>query len=165
LLDEYLETSWFINGKRKLWAQTLIENVKQATSINGVIEILSQSQISAAAADINENKKRSGKSLHFFGESRYQTTLSRAINLTASLAGKTDLLTLKDGLQPLMEQVTDEQPMQTLTHDAIQNKATVKKSDRANASVIGKALENTLWIENRRGPTGMIGRVGLFDKM
>ena len=164
LLDEYLETSWFIRSKRRTWATELKNTVNQAKDINELIRYLSQAQVEVAKQDIKTNKQRSLKPLHLFGHSRYQITLNRALNLAASLSGETNVDELAEGLTPLVAEVTDKSPMNDLTLDELKHRAKSKKSDKSNAAVIINTLENALSIKERKGPEGMIGRKGFFNQ-
>ncbi|MGL5741782.1 MAG: hypothetical protein ACRCXC_04145 [Legionella sp.] len=165
LLDEYLETSWCISISisRKTWAMDLKARINEAENADAIIRCLSQAQIDVAKQDIEANKGFSLKSLHFFGHSRFQSTLSSAINLSASLSGKTEVDALTDELKPLMTEVTDNIPVTDLTVDELRHKTSVKAVDKGNASVLIDTLENALSIKNRQGPSGMIGRQHFFN--
>ena len=164
LLDEYLETCWFINKERKNWALALKEQINNANDVDAIISLLAQSQIAVAKADIKRNET-SLKPIHFFGESRFQKILSRATELAASLSAKTDIPELINGLTPLASQVTDNISLTALTVDELKERASAKKKDRANAAVTLSALEQAMNIKNRQGPTGMIGRKGFFNSI
>jgi len=158
LLDEYLETAWFVSSERRTWAMQLKTMLNGSQDISQVIDHLSQEHIEVAKKDVNTNKHRFLKSLHIFGHSRYQTTLKRAVNLATSLSGKTDVNELTKGLIPLMEQVTDHTPVTNLTLDELKHRAESKKIDINNAAVIIDILENTLSIKERENQKGMMGR-------
>jgi hypothetical protein len=165
LLDEYLETSWFINRGRKKWAVDLKTTISQTTDIDALLHCLSQSQLEIAKQDIDVNKHSILKPLHFFRHSRYQTTLNRALNLAMSLSGKTELDKLTNELNPLIAAVTDQTPMTDVTVDKLRLKAAAKHADKNNAPVLLEALENILTIRNRQSPSGMSGRTSFFDSI
>ncbi len=156
LLDEYLETSWFISSERKAWAQELILSINEASSIDDVIHRLSKSQVSLAEQDVDENKKRLLKPLHLFGDSRLQTTISRSLNLAISLSGKANKNELPNELEQLMSNITNKPALCGI------NKALSKKTDRFNASVISKALKNASIITDHNSHKGMMGRNQFF---
>lgn len=162
LLDEYLETSWFINSNRKIWTTELKEQISNAKDIDEVIRLLSQSQINVAKQDIQRNRNTL-KSIHYFGHSRYQSTLSRALNLATSLSGKNDVTELTSGLSPLLSDTTDNTPVTDLTVDELKERVSSQSRDKANASVLASSLESALGIKNRKGPSGMLGRKGFFS--
>jgi hypothetical protein len=163
LLYEYLETSCFIAENRKKWATDLKKIISGADNVDEVIRCLSQTQVEVAKQDIAANKGRVLKPLHFFGHSRYQSTLNRVLNLATSLSSKTELTDLTSGLTPLLAEVTDSKPVPDLTLDELKNKAKSQKSDKGNASVIIETLENALAIKNRKDPEGMAGRKRFFN--
>ncbi len=165
LLNEYLETSWFISSERRTWASDLKNTINEAEDIDSLLSCLSKTQIDVAKKDIEENKNRILKPLHLFGHSRYQTTLGKALNLAASLSGKTEVNEVINGLTPLLPEVTDSQPVSEMTIDELRFKARYKKSDEQNASVIIKALDNALNIKQRKNPIGMVGRSSLFNSV
>lgn len=162
LLEEYVETGWFINAERKTSAMDLKCIIKSAKNLDDVIHYLSQAQVELAKIDIEENKRRRGKPLHLYGHSRYQTTLNRALNLASSLSGKFNVDEVAEGLAPLIAEVTDKSPMTDLTRDELKRRAESEKSDKRNASVIISTLENALAIKERKIPQGMAGRNGIF---
>ncbi len=164
LLDEYCETNWFISSDRKNWAIQLKGMVNDAQSINQLLDCLSQEQINVTKNDIEKNKHRGFKSLHFFAHSRYQTTLNHALNVAASLSGKTDVDEVANALTPLMSEVTDKSSVAELTLDELKHRAQSKKRDKNNAAVLINTLENVLSIKERIGPEGMIGRRSLFKQ-
>lgn len=163
LLDEYLETSWFVSAERRQWALDLKVSIHGAQDVDTLIRYLSQAQVEVAKQDIATNKGRILKPLHLFGHSRFQSTVSRALNLAASLSAKTNVDVLTDGLTPLLTDVTDNTPVTDLTLDELKHRAQSPQNDRNNASVINNALENALTITNRQEPVGMIGRKGFFS--
>ena len=161
LLDEYLD-KWFVNTQRETWALELKTNINKTNDVDAVIKLLSQSQVDVAKQDIETNKQRRFKPLHVSGESRYQSTLSRALNLTTALSGKTQTEGLMNDLAPLLSEITDKTPLNEVTQDELKHRAKGTKVDRANASVITSSLEKAIEIKHRDGPKSMLGRDGLF---
>lgn len=165
LIDEYLETSWFISSERKKWALEIKVIISTCEDIDTVIHCLSNAKIEVARQDIATNKDRFWKPLHFSGHSRYQSTLTRALNLAASLSAKTDLNELTSGLTPLMSEVTDNTPVIDLTLDELKHRTATSQRDKGNASVLIESLEQALTITNRKDPAGMLGRKGFFSTL
>lgn len=163
LLDDYLESSWFISSERKQWTLMLKDKINQAQDIDSIIQELSASQIQATTQDVTTSQNRSIKPLHFFGHSRYQTTLNRALNLVTAISGKTDVDPLLKGLAPALVGVTDQESMREYTADEFMHKASSPKRDKRMAQVILSNLKNAMEIKERQAPIGMLGRNSLFN--
>lgn len=163
LLDEYLETSWFISSERKKWALELKDVISTCEDVDTIIRCLSKTKVEVAKQDIATNRNRILKPIHLFGHSRYQTTLTRALNLASSLSAKTELNELTSELAPLIAEVTDNTPVKELTLDELKHRAESQQSDSGNASVIIESLENALTRNFKKEPVGMIGRERLFS--
>jgi len=161
ILDEYLENSWFINGERKQHALALKDKINAATDIDKLIDFLAEGQIEIARKDIATNQQRVWtKSIHFFGYSRYQTSLNHALNLATSLSAKTNIQQLTKGLTPLINDLTHKPATDSLTLDELKQQTKSPTKDKANRSIIVSCLENALAIKDRQDPIGMIGRLG-----
>ncbi|GGI78265.1 hypothetical protein [Legionella impletisoli] len=166
LLDEYLDTGWFISKSKREAALGLKEQVQQTNSVEDIIAALSQSQVDIATKDIKANQSstfRAIKPVNFFGHSRFQTTLNRAINLIASLGAKSDVDVLTSGLTPLLSDLTDISLSSDITLDDLKIMASSKKPLKGNAKVLATSLENAMNIQSQKPPEGMIGRNGLFQ--
>ncbi|WED43646.1 hypothetical protein [Legionella cardiaca] len=154
LVDEYLETSWFVNNERRVEVAKLKDMINTAKDIETIIHHLAQSQIDTAKNDVEASKNRL-KPINFFGHSRYQTTLNRALKLTSSLTGANDVDNILQDLTPL---ITDKDQTD-LTIDKLD--AIAQTSSSGNAKVIIANLENALAIAAKE-PVGMKGRTRFF---
>lgn len=84
LLEEYKARAWFISSQRKEFVDNCLERLESATDMKEITSILSKEKINTVEADEDVNKKQRFR-LHFFGHSRYQETLSRALKLSMAI--------------------------------------------------------------------------------
>jgi hypothetical protein len=160
LVDQYLKNSWFIDRRRKEWALGLKNKISQTADIDAVIHCLTQAQVEVVKEDITESKswfRKTLKPLHFFGHSRYQSTLSQALNLATTLSIKMEVDELISNLTPLVTNKV------SLTLDEIKELKRAKKSEDGNTAVIVAALENAITIKSCQEPVGMLGRRNFFN--
>lgn len=143
LLSDYLEASWFISLERRKWATELKEKIQTAETIEAVIDHLSTLHIDTAKSDVMANTKRILKPIHFFGHSRFQTTLSRALKLANALNGTTKINKIPQQLEEISKELEQTQE---------------DKRDKRNISVIKHSLVNAWGIKSREEPVGMCGR-------
>ncbi|MCA0404037.1 MAG: hypothetical protein LCH30_09620, partial [Proteobacteria bacterium] len=173
LLQDYLDTAWFIKGNRKQWALDTIAELKGANTIDDVTAVLIKHQMAALADDMGESKN-----LHKGGQSRYLDALERSLRLAASF--KRDLpeqavsnqqrvangqssdkkeesathKALKESIEKYnaLPQRANEKPLTPDTFKEV-NRADLKGRDKAAA----KALASILELQSKK-KTGMVGR-------
>jgi hypothetical protein len=85
LLDDYLNSSWFINSYRRQSVAKLKCQLAAITSKTDLVKCLVNTQMQVSCDDLAQIESRKWKPLHFFGESRYQSSLSKALKLVDSL--------------------------------------------------------------------------------
>ncbi|MDF1683053.1 MAG: hypothetical protein P1U36_00190 [Legionellaceae bacterium] len=85
LMKEYLTANYFMSQTRKDKANSLIkEQIPAVTSTQGLYDLITKTQVELAEGDIDANKTR-WRSIHFFGRSRFQESLSAAVVLVRTL--------------------------------------------------------------------------------
>jgi hypothetical protein len=160
LLDEYLENSWFLSTARRTEANLLKASIAGAEDFDSVVTLLTESQVNTLNQDLATNKKASGlqaiKPLNFLGESRFQTTLSRALNLTSALHAtpEGEVKTTIGKLTSKVHELADT-PEADITLDQVKN---LKKKKSGTDKVIVSTIENALASKSRQEPVGMTGR-------
>ena|GEM_PF-6642188 len=84
LLDEYLNTSWFVNSARKAEVATLRQAIANCSSVSELMQALMQSKRQSIQQDIQATGffSRQNRS----GNSRLQNSLDTALNLAGALA-------------------------------------------------------------------------------
>jgi hypothetical protein len=151
LLNNYLQSSWFISSERKQWASELKGEINQADTLEALVKAIITAQIATALSDIEKNKRVS-KPQHLFGHSRYQETLSRALDLSMALGGGAGISKLTEKLTALL---TGSSEALAITTDEVQNLVAKAPIDRRNAEVIGRSLKDALsGITGREKMTG-----------
>lgn len=84
LITEYLAANYFISSERKAKANELLTEIDSLASAQAIYNLIVATQLKLAENDIENNKNRL-RSIHFFGRSRLQETLSMVILLVRTL--------------------------------------------------------------------------------
>lgn len=165
LLEEYTQDYWFVNKNRKQEIGLLIDKIEKTTNYKDLINAVMASKLGMMQQDIDENKSRwrSIKSLHFFGDSRFQSVLDRALKLASTMGqqqiASEDVEKMLEKLKLTLDGNLDEEKAQQTIDELKKMMSTLHPKDRANATVIAKSIEFAL--ENNRlhqnGPS-MTGR-------
>lgn len=136
LLEDY-RYRWFISPARRKCAANVITSISQANTMDELIQTLANQQTALAKKDIASNKTRY-TSIHFFGKSRLQNSMTRALNLAVALHANTKVDLMYGLSQQLAEVSTMEQPFSLDEFKKAKNNAF---KDKANAIVIATQLE------------------------
>lgn len=165
LLEEYKQYNWFVNKNRKEEISNLLSMIDETNNYEMLIEKLMKSKLDIMQQDIDKNKSswRSIKSLHFFGNSRFQSVLDRALKLASTMSRQQiapqDIQEMLQKLKSTTDDTLDEKAAQQ-TIDELKNiMSRLNPKDHANAVVIAKSIESAL--ENNRlqqKPESMTGR-------
>jgi SecA DEAD-like domain len=160
LLEEYTQYYWFVNKNRKQEVANLIEKIKEANNYEELVNILIISKCSMMDIDLEKNLSswRRIKPLHFFGRSRFQSVLDRALTL-ASTMGQQKITS--EQIHQMFKKLTNKDNANELSIDELKNIIkTLETTDRANASVICKSIESAIKNnELKQNPNGMTGRI------
>ena len=132
LLDDYLDSAWFVSSQRKNWAKDLKTQIASAKDIGEVIGHINQLRSLIVKSDLSNQNRL--KPLHFFGKSRLQDTLNKAADLASSLAEK-----------PILTEPAKEARQQY-------------KPDKYNEPVLQSMERTDEDIQSRNEPEGMKGR-------
>jgi len=165
LLEEYTQYNWFVNKNRKEAISALLNKIDETKDYGKLIQLLMESKLDMMQQDIDENKSSSRriKSLHFFGHSRFQSVLDRALTL-ASTMGQQQIAPehvdeMLKKLKLTKNGAVDEQKAQYTIDELKTIMDRLNPEDHTNAAVIVKSIESAL--ENnqlQQKPTSMTGR-------
>lgn len=147
LIEEYLQNSWFISREKREAAIELQRSIQASKQIDNVIAELINSQLSIAKMDIQSNQKR-WRSVNFFGQSRLQSTISRALALAASLGIQIQSDKLILGLTAQLNGIITKNPLSSdkiPSLDEIKHIEKAPKSkDKSNVRVLAKSISQAL---------------------
>lgn len=143
LLEEYPQYSWFVSKDKKNEIVRLRQDILAAQTIDNVIELISSAKVSQLCNDNEENKHtmlRKIKPVNFFGESRFQATLDRALSLASALSGKPFYEQLLKDLSKKQIEINPE--VKNKTKDSIENMTS--NLDVYNHKVLKKSLTRAM---------------------
>lgn len=81
MLEEYLQTSWFVNAERKQQVQAIKTTLENTTSLQEIADTLMQYKIDILKAD-NDLSAHKIKPVNFMGHSRLQESLDNMLTAT-----------------------------------------------------------------------------------
>lgn len=157
LINNYLQSAWFINSERKQWAIALKNGIKSAETLEAIMGLLIATQIETTKNDLASNEKRL-KPLHFFKKSRYIDTLNQSLSLVSSISGNTNV----NGLIKPLAELLHNQPLNEFSFEDFKDDVLEHCKDERMAAVIVSSLENAFSIKEKKEPEGMLGRHSLF---
>ena len=137
----------------------LINQVQGCNNLSELVDHLSKRKIDMIQADIKTNQHsfwRRIKPVHWIGHSRFQTTLDRALSLSASLTPKKTDAKLIDALTEEYKHTVKEPEQISLfserkSYDFFKTQIkSVHYTDKSNAAVIEASLDSALnhWLQN-----------------
>lgn len=141
LLEEYTQYSWFVSASKRDAANTLIEQIKTAKTIDQIVDLLSMGIIDVMKKDCDLNRNsfwRNIKPANALGDSRLQNTLNNALRLASIMKSKSIETAL-------IQEITKARDT----------------SDPANAKVATKSLESMSKHNRLNEPSGgmKVGRI------
>jgi hypothetical protein len=170
LLNEYLQNSWFISSDKRQVAKNIIQKVEKGTELGEIVKAIQKIKLTLGERDITVNKdsfwRRHIKPVHAKGYSRLQSTLDRALALTASLTHeKVDATFVGDLTGQLKTLVTNPEMQSLASLDTFKVAVGLfQYHDKSNAAVVTKSIETVLKLNARfEDPAGMVGRFALFQ--
>ncbi len=112
MVEEYLQSSWWIGHEKRVAAIQLQREILPSPDIQGVIKTICDSQVAIAEKDIELNKK-------YFGNSRLQNTLSHILTMAVSLGIENNTSDLVHKLSQSFIKLTGTTPEEALDPEVV----------------------------------------------